>query len=72
MELGKVLLVAQDDSVVVGSPFVARAKVLAEVLGEAKDDKILVFKYKNKVRYRRKIGHRQIHTSLAIKQVVTR
>ena len=36
----------------------------------AKGDKIIVFKYKNKVRYRRKTGHRQLYTRLQIKEIV--
>jgi hypothetical protein len=34
-------------------------------------DKIIVFKYKNKTRYRRRQGHRQDYTRLAIRQIVT-
>jgi hypothetical protein len=36
-----------------------------------KDKKILVFKYKNKTRYRRRHGHRQDFTRLAIRQILT-
>jgi large subunit ribosomal protein L21 len=49
---------------------VEKAKVIAEVLGEGKGEKVIVFKYKPKVHYRRKKGHRQIHTKLAIKEIV--
>jgi large subunit ribosomal protein L21 len=42
------------------------AKVSAEVLGEEKGDKIKVFKYKNKTRYRRTNGHRQRYTAIRI------
>lgn len=44
----------------------ARAKVSAEVLGEEKGDKVRIFKYKNKSRYRRRAGHRQRYTSIRI------
>ena len=70
IELDRVLLVAQGDKVNVGQPTVEKAKVIAEVLGEGKGEKVIVFKYKPKVRYRRKKGHRQIHTKLAIKEIV--
>lgn len=70
IELDQVLLVASDDGIKVGEPTVEGAKVVAEVLGEDKQKKIIVFKYKPKVRYRRKKGHRQIHTRLAIKEIV--
>ena len=35
------------------------------------DAKVLVFKYKSKTRYRRKMGHRQSYTRLAVKQILT-
>jgi large subunit ribosomal protein L21 len=69
IELDKVLLVADSDKVIVGNPRVEGAKVLAEVVEEDRDDKIIVFKYKRKVRYRRKLGHRQWYSRLAIKEI---
>ena len=70
VELDQVLLVAQDDQVLVGRPMVEGAKVIAEALEEVRGKKITVFKYKPKVRYRRKKGHRQFYTKLAIKRIV--
>jgi large subunit ribosomal protein L21 len=64
--LDRVLLIADGDNITVGTPFIEGAKVLATSKGEVKDDKIIVFKYKPKVRYRKKTGHRQIHTRLSI------
>jgi large subunit ribosomal protein L21 len=65
-----VLLVADGENVVVGKPLVDKAKVMAEAVDEGKSKKIIVFKYKPKVRYRRKIGHRQMYTTLAIKDIM--
>jgi large subunit ribosomal protein L21 len=70
LELGEVLLVGGSDSVKVGTPLVEGAKVLAKVLETSKGDKIIVFKYKNKKRYRRRTGHRQQYTRIAISQIV--
>jgi large subunit ribosomal protein L21 len=70
IELDQVLLIADGERVKVGTPTVEGAKVIAEVLGEDKGDKVIVFKYKPKVRYRRMKGHRQIYTRLAIKEIV--
>jgi len=70
LELGEVLMIGGGDQVQVGTPLVAGAKVLAKVLGETKGDKIIVFKYKNKKRYRRRTGHRQQYTRIAIKEIV--
>ena len=55
----------------IGNPFVDGARVMAEVLEHGRDRKILVFKYKNKTRYRRRHGHRQGFTRLAIRQILT-
>lgn len=70
IELDKVLLVASDERVVVGQPHVKGARVVAESLGTVRDNKIIVFHFKPKVRLRRKKGHRQLHTKLAIKEIL--
>jgi large subunit ribosomal protein L21 len=70
VELPNVLFIANGDDTIIGSPTIDGAKVIAACLGERKGDKIIVFKYKSKVRYRRKTGHRQIHTTLEIKEIV--
>lgn len=62
----EVLLVSKDGDVTVGSPTVKGAKVVAKIEDEAKGDKILVFKYKRKVRFRRKNGHRQWFSRVSI------
>ncbi len=67
--LAEVLLVGDTDDVKIGAPLVANARVVAEVVGEARGEKIIVFKYKRKKRYRRRTGHRQDYTRLAIKAI---
>lgn len=69
MELTDVLLLSEGGTARVGTPTVADARVVAEVLEHGRDKKVLVFKYKNKTRYRRRYGHRQDYTRLAIKQM---
>jgi large subunit ribosomal protein L21 len=54
----------------IGNPLVEGARVIAEVLERGRDRKVLVFKYKNKTRYRRRHGHRQGFTRLAIRQIL--
>jgi len=70
LELSEVLLVGGEQTLV-GAPLVDGAKVLAKVLGEAKGDKIVVFKYKNKKRYRRRTGHRQQYTRISISEIIS-
>jgi len=71
LEIDKVLLVEKDAEITVGKPYIENAKVLAEVLGEVKGIKLIIFKYKSKVRYRRKTGHRQHFTRVQIKSIQT-
>jgi hypothetical protein len=70
VEFGEVLLIGGDGDMQIGNPFVNGARVMAEVLEHGRDRKILVFKYKNKTRYRRRHGHRQGFTRLAIRQIL--
>lgn len=70
IEFDRVLLVADGDKVTVGRPVVSRAKVIATVLSQGKGEKVIVFKYKPKVRYRRKRGHRQPYSKLVIDKIV--
>ena len=67
--LAEVLLVGDTDDVKIGAPLVENARVVAEVVGEARGEKIIVFKYKRKKRYRRRTGHRQDYTRIAIKTI---
>ena len=70
IDLSKVLLIADGDKVTVGTPTIDGAKVVAVSQGEGKGKKIIVFKYKSKVRYRKKMGHRQPYTRLMIDKIV--
>ena len=70
LELDKVLLVAKDGNVKIGQPLVEGAKVRAEVVGNGKAPKVIVFKFKPKVRYKRKVGHRQQYTELKVTEIV--
>ena len=65
----KVLLVSDDNSAKVGTPYVAGASVTAKVEKQGKEKKILVFKYKSKANYRRKQGHRQPYTCLTVEAI---
>ena len=64
----KVLLVANDSNVNVGKPFLS-SKVTAKVLSQGRGEKLTVFKYRAKSRYRRKTGHRQDQTIVEIESI---
>ena len=70
IELDRVLFIADGDKVMVGKPILDGAKVMATSQGEGKGKKIIVLKYKPKVRYRKKTGHRQLYTRLVIDKIV--
>jgi len=71
VELGQVLLVEKDGGeVVAGAPYVADARVLAVVEGEARGPKIRVFKKKRRKGMRRTKGHRATYTRVRIKDII--
>ena len=65
----RVLLVSTGESTLVGTPTVDGAIVTATVVREGRGDKIIVYKYHNKKRYRRTQGHRQDYTYLTVTDI---
>jgi large subunit ribosomal protein L21 len=65
----RVLLVAEGDQVSVGNPTVAGASVTATVVGPELGEKIVVFKFRPKVHYRRRTGQRQHLTRVRIEEI---
>jgi large subunit ribosomal protein L21 len=65
----RVLLVGDGETVTVGTPIVDGATVSATVLGEALGPKLVIFKFKQKVKYRRTTGHRQHLTRVRIDEI---
>ena len=62
----QVLLSATDGGTKIGKPFVSGSRVTGKVLRDGRAKKIKIFKYKSKIRYRRRKGHRQEFTLLEI------
>lgn len=69
VELNEVIAVNKDGNLVVGTPVVDGAKVVAKVLKQGKARKVVVFKYKPKKDSRKKKGHRQPYTKLQIEKI---
>ena len=65
LELGEVLMLG-GEKLTIGKPYVAGAKVSAEIVAQGRDKKVIVFKINRRKRYRRKNGHRQPYTELKI------
>ena len=70
LDLGRVLLLNDDGNTRIGSPALESAIVRAEVVEHARGEKVVVFRYKSKVRYRRKTGHRQSLTRVRITDIL--
>ena len=68
INFGDVLLLGGDSSASarVGQPLVKGASVAAEIVGDGRGPKIIVFKFKRRKNMRRKNGHRQPYTELKI------
>lgn len=60
------VLMSMGDSVKVGKPTVAGASVEGEIIAQERGDKLVVFKFRRRKRYRRKNGHRQSYTAVKI------
>ena len=60
------VLVVDGDTITSEADKLAKVKVTAEVLGEAKGPKIVIQKYKNKTGYKKRQGHRQKYTQVKI------
>ncbi|MFY9813619.1 MAG: 50S ribosomal protein L21 [Dehalococcoidales bacterium] len=69
VELDKVLVIGNDKNATVGTPTIEGAKVTATSKGTVRGDKIIVYKFKSKVRFRKKTGHHQLYTRLAIDKI---
>ena len=65
----KVLAVSAAEGLKLGQPTVSGAAVTAEVIGPALGDKIYVQKFTRRKNFRRRTGHRQIYTTVRIKQI---
>lgn len=68
-ECTEVLLFCKGDKTQVGAPFVAKAKVLGEVVGAVRGPKVVAYKYKKRKNYRRKRAHRQDYTRVKITEL---
>jgi len=67
----EVLLISDANTSMIGTPFVENAQVLATAVRQARGEKLIVFRYKSKKRFRHRRGHRQELTILSIDDIVT-
>jgi len=67
----QVLLVGGDDEATIGSPTVAGASAVGEIVGQKRTAKILVFKKRRRQNSKRSRGHRQHQTLVRITEILT-
>ena len=67
--IDKVLLYADGENVQVGQPYLSNVKVVAKLLGEAKDKKVEGIKFKKRKNYTRTLGHRHIYSQIKINEL---
>jgi large subunit ribosomal protein L21 len=65
----KVLLIDDGKNPIVGLPYVANCTVQAELIGEVKGPKVIAYKYKQRKKSRRLVGHRQKYTRVKITKI---
>jgi large subunit ribosomal protein L21 len=65
----KVLLISDGATPIVGKPYVDGASVTAQVVSHGRDDKVIVFKFKRRTKYRKTKGHRQGYTEILVKKI---
>jgi len=70
VEITDIFMVRKDEKMVLGTPMVAGAKVVAEIVGQGREKKVLVMKFARRNSYRRKVGHRQPFTKVTIRDVI--
>jgi len=70
VEFDKVLLVDNGGTVTVGTPTVNGAKVVLEVVSQAKGDKVLIFHKKRRKGHRKLNGHRQQFSEVIVKEII--
>ena len=70
VEVTEVLALGQDTGLTVGKPYVEGAKVVLKIMEQGRGEKLLVFKYKPKKKYRRLRGHRQPYSKVVVDEIL--
>lgn len=67
----KILMFSDGENVDIGRPILDNVTVKGHIVEQGKAKKVIVFKYKRRKRYRRKLGHRQRYTAVKIDSIET-
>lgn len=66
----KILLASSEKGLVIGQPYIEKAKVKAKIELQFRDDKVRVVKFKSKSRYLKRTGHRQAKTRVRVEKIL--
>lgn len=66
VELDKVLMVADGDSINIGTPYVEGGKVTAVVKAHGRGKKVEIMKFRRRKHHQKKTGHRQYYTEIEV------
>ena len=69
VEMKDVLLCADGEEIVTGTPVLSNVTVVGQILGQRRAKKVIIFKMKRRKGYSKKTGHRQSYTTLRIKDI---
>ncbi len=69
VEFSEVMVVGDESNTTIGKPLIPGAKVLAEVQGQVKGEKVRIVKFRRRENYRRQKGHREAFTRVKIKEI---
>lgn len=64
-----VLVLHDGQKLIIGAPYIEKAIVEAEIMGQVKGPKVIAYKYKRRKRFKKKVGHRQKYSRLKIKNI---
>ncbi|MEP0827609.1 MAG: 50S ribosomal protein L21 [bacterium] len=68
--IDKVLLLKDGENALVGKPYVPSARIEAEVIKEGLAEKVTIYKFKKRTKYRRHRGHRQQYSEIKINKII--
>jgi len=71
ISIDKVLLLKDGENALVGKPYLSEAKIEAEVVNEGLAEKVTIYKFKKRTKYRRHVGHRQQYSEIKINKIIS-
>jgi large subunit ribosomal protein L21 len=66
IDFNEILMISQDDQTTLGTPFIAKASVKAEVMAQGRHKKIKIIKFRRRKHHMKSMGHRQNYTEIKI------